>query len=119
MIQWRCQWAIWLIVFALCLGSTSPRGMDNSQRDDSSRKLKGVIFGGHPDDPESGAGGLAVTLAQAGHEVILAYATSFRDGRRFLAGPSRTSGARRLLQPARFCTLLPSSFPTPTRSSNL
>jgi LmbE family N-acetylglucosaminyl deacetylase len=50
-------------------------------------KRKVVIFGGHPDDPESGAGGLAALLVQQGHEVILAYATAFRDQRRFFDRP--------------------------------
>jgi LmbE family N-acetylglucosaminyl deacetylase len=50
-------------------------------------KRKVVIFGGHVDDPESGAGGLAALLAQQGHEVILAYATSFRGQRRFFERP--------------------------------
>jgi N-acetylglucosamine malate deacetylase 1 len=51
------------------------------------RRLKVVIFGGHPDDPESGAGGLTATLARQGHEVILAYGTTFRGGRRFFDRP--------------------------------
>ncbi len=46
-----------------------------------------MIFGGHPDDPESGAGGLAAMLAQQGHAVILAYATAFRGDRRFFERP--------------------------------
>jgi LmbE family N-acetylglucosaminyl deacetylase len=40
-----------------------------------------VVFGAHPDDPESGCGGLIALLAQAGHEVTAAYATCFRGGR--------------------------------------
>jgi N-acetylglucosamine malate deacetylase 1 len=51
------------------------------------KKLTVVIFGGHPDDPESGAGGLVAILTSQGHEVILAYGTSFRDGRRFFDRP--------------------------------
>lgn len=51
------------------------------------RKLKVVIFGGHPDDPESGAGGLATLLVEKGHEVILAYGTTFRGERRFFDRP--------------------------------
>jgi hypothetical protein len=45
------------------------------------KKLKIVVFGGHPDDPESGAGGLIATLTRHGHEVICAYGTSFRGDR--------------------------------------
>ena len=38
--------------------------------DEPDKKLKVVVFGGHPDDPESGAGGLIATLTRQGHEVI-------------------------------------------------
>ncbi len=51
------------------------------------KKLRIVVFGGHPDDPESGAGGLIAVLAQQGHEVILAYGTVFRGGRQFFDRP--------------------------------
>ena len=51
------------------------------------KKLKVVVFGGHPDDPESGAGGLIATLTRQGHEVICAYGTAFRGGRRFFDRP--------------------------------
>ena len=55
--------------------------------DDPGRKLRVVVFGGHPDDPESGAGGLIATLTRQNHEVICAYGTSFRDDRRFFGRP--------------------------------
>jgi LmbE family N-acetylglucosaminyl deacetylase len=51
------------------------------------RPLKIVVFGGHPDDPESGAGGLIGLLTQQGHEVIVAYGTAFRGDRRFFDRP--------------------------------
>ncbi len=53
----------------------------------SSRKLKIVVFGGHPDDPESGAGGLIALLTRQGHDVIVAYGTAYRDDRRVLGRP--------------------------------
>jgi LmbE family N-acetylglucosaminyl deacetylase len=55
--------------------------------DEPARKLRVVVLGGHPDDPESGAGGLIATLARQGHEVICAYGTTFRGDRRFLDRP--------------------------------
>jgi LmbE family N-acetylglucosaminyl deacetylase len=38
-----------------------------------SRKLKVVITGGHPGDPEYGCGGTAARYADLGHEVVLLY----------------------------------------------
>jgi N-acetylglucosamine malate deacetylase 1 len=55
--------------------------------DAAHKSLKIVVFGGHPDDPESGAGGLIATLTRQGHEVICAYGTSFRGDRRFFGRP--------------------------------
>jgi LmbE family N-acetylglucosaminyl deacetylase len=53
----------------------------------SGRSLRIVVFGGHPDDPESGAGGLISMLTHQGHEVICAYGTTFRGARRFFDRP--------------------------------
>ena len=50
-------------------------------------KLRVVVFGGHPDDPESASGGLIAQLTKAGHEVILAYGTCFRGDRKFGGEP--------------------------------
>jgi LmbE family N-acetylglucosaminyl deacetylase len=55
--------------------------------DQTGKKLRVVVLGGHPDDPESGAGGLIAILTRQGHEVICAYGTTFRDDRRFLGRP--------------------------------
>jgi hypothetical protein len=41
------------LLFPICLTVPSHAG------DDPGRKLHVVVFGGHPDDPESGAGGRA------------------------------------------------------------
>jgi N-acetylglucosamine malate deacetylase 1 len=39
----------------------------------SGRKIKVVVCGGHPGDPEYGCGGTIARLAQMGHEVVLFY----------------------------------------------
>ena len=51
------------------------------------KALRVVVFGGHPDDPESGAGGLIATLVREGHEVLVAYGTAFRGDRRLFGRP--------------------------------
>ncbi|MDP6778029.1 MAG: PIG-L deacetylase family protein [Candidatus Latescibacteria bacterium] len=48
-----------------------------------------LVFGAHPDDPESGCGGLAARCVQAGHEVVFLYATAFREGREFFGRPEK------------------------------
>jgi len=53
-----------------------------STRPEANRRLRVVIFGAHCDDPETGCGGLVTLLTQAGHEVLLAYATTFRGERK-------------------------------------
>jgi len=51
--------------------------------------MKLLIFGAHPDDPESGCGGLAALAVQAGHDVVFTYATAFRQGREFFGRPEK------------------------------
>ena len=51
--------------------------------------MKLLIFGAHPDDPESGCGGLAARAVSAGHEVVFLYATAFREGRTFFGRPEK------------------------------
>jgi len=42
--------------------------------------LKMLVFGAHPDDPETGAGGLAAKWVQSGNEVVFAYLTTGEAG---------------------------------------
>ena len=37
------------------------------------RKLKVVVAGGHPDDPETGCGGTMALYSKAGHDVVALY----------------------------------------------
>jgi LmbE family N-acetylglucosaminyl deacetylase/esterase/lipase len=59
----------------------------SGQSGSPAKRLRVVVFGGHPDDPESGAGGLVALLTRQCHEVILAYGTAFRGDRRFFDRP--------------------------------
>src|SRR5438874_2652226 len=47
----------------------------------SAKPVRVVVLGAHPDDPESGCGGLIALLTKAGHEVIVGYLTCFRGDR--------------------------------------
>jgi LmbE family N-acetylglucosaminyl deacetylase len=54
-------------------------------------KLKVLVAGGHPDDPESGCGGTIARYADAGHEVIALYLTRGEAG---IAGKTHEEAAR-------------------------
>src|SRR5262249_57462717 len=102
-----------LLVGCLALGVTlgSPAGAGTTP--DQKKKLRVVVFGAHPDDPESGCGGLIALLAKAGHEVTVAYATCFRGERKI--GAEAEGGVRRREATAA-CQVLrakPHFFPSP------
>ena len=84
--------------------------------DNPDKKLRVVVFGGHPDDPESGAGGLIATLTDQGHEVICA--TVPRSGviDAFSGDPKQRSARRRLPPPAKSSVPNQSSSLMPTRN---
>jgi LmbE family N-acetylglucosaminyl deacetylase len=46
------------------------------------KKLRVAVVGAHPDDPESGCGGLIALLTGQGHEVVVGYLTCYRGDRK-------------------------------------
>lgn len=69
-----------------------------------SRKLKVVVAGGHPDDPETGCGGTIARYADLGHEVVSLYLTRGEEG---IQGKSRDEAARiRTAECERACEIL-------------
>jgi len=44
------------------------------------RRLKVIVAGGHPDDPESGCGGTIARYSDLGHEVVILYLTRGEAG---------------------------------------
>ena len=77
-----------ILVVASCLWMTDRHVSSAGENaPGKSSHVKVVVFGAHPDDPESGCGGLIALLTQAGHEVICAYATCFRGDRRIGGEP--------------------------------
>src|SRR5436305_12272800 len=73
--------------FVIVLVVTMGLAVPSHAGDDPGRRLRVVVFGGHPDDPESGAGGLIAALTRQGHQVICAYGTAFRGDRRLFGRP--------------------------------
>jgi LmbE family N-acetylglucosaminyl deacetylase len=72
-----------LLGAALLLGTVMPgRGDKDGPKPSEGKKLRVVVFGAHPDDPESGCGGLIALLTRGGHEVVVGYATCFRGDRK-------------------------------------
>jgi len=55
------------------------------------KKLKVLVAGAHPDDPETGCGGTMLRYALAGHEVIAYYLTRGEAG---IPGKTHTEAAR-------------------------
>jgi N-acetylglucosamine malate deacetylase 1 len=54
------------------------------------KKLRVAVVGAHPDDPESGCGGLIALLSRDGHEVVAGYLTCFRGDRKVGNEPEAT-----------------------------
>ncbi len=54
-------------------------------------KLKIIVVGAHPDDPETGCGGAMALFVSAGHEVLSAYLTRGEAG---ISGKSHEEAAR-------------------------
>jgi LmbE family N-acetylglucosaminyl deacetylase len=79
------------LLLVCCLLAIALPGPANSGSDSKpARKLRVVVFGAHPDDPESGCGGLIALLTKDGHEVICGYATCFRGERKIGKEPEAT-----------------------------
>lgn len=71
---------------------------------ESGRKLKVVVVGAHPDDPESSCGGTMARYADEGQEVVALYLTRGEAG---IAGKSAEEAARtRSAEAQRACAIL-------------
>jgi LmbE family N-acetylglucosaminyl deacetylase len=67
-------------------------------------KLKVLVAGGHPDDPESGCGGTIARYVAAGHDVVVLYLTRGEAG---IDGTPHDEAARiRTAESQRACTIL-------------
>jgi LmbE family N-acetylglucosaminyl deacetylase len=67
-------------------------------------RLKVLVAGGHPDDPESGCGGTNARYVEAGHQVVTLYLTRGEAG---IPGRSHEEAARiRTAEVGRACDIL-------------
>jgi N-acetylglucosamine malate deacetylase 1 len=94
------------------LGSTHMIGLPRAattdapplhERTDPSRKLKVIVTGGHPGDPEYGCGGTIARYTDLGHEVVLLY---LNDGERPPDRAPAGPGGLRVREAAKACEIL-------------
>jgi LmbE family N-acetylglucosaminyl deacetylase len=62
----------------------------SAEAEQPTRKLKVVVAGAHPDDPESGCGGTIARYADLGHDVVVIYLTRGEAG---ISGKSHQEAA--------------------------
>src|SRR3954447_12580903 len=71
------------------------------------RKLKVVVVGAHPDDPESSCGGTMARYADLGHEVVAVYLTRGEAG--IKGKTAEEAAAIRTAEAQRACSILKAS----------
>ena len=84
--------------FALRMGASEVVANQQDSQATRSRKIRVIVCGGHPGDPEYGCGGTVAKLAQLGHEVVLMYLND-------RAWPP-TSATTRLAEAKKACEIL-------------
>lgn len=73
------------------IGLNSTNVLGNSASTRIEKKMKIVVVGAHPDDPETGCGGLMAIYSSAGHEVVSVYLTRGEAG---IEGKSHEEAAK-------------------------
>ena len=91
-----------LLVLTGGLGSAFGLGYPTDAPEGPARKLKVVVTGGHPGDPEYGCGGTVARYTDLGHEVVLLY---LNKGERPDEPPEK-AGATRVAEAGKACNLL-------------
>ncbi len=69
-----------------------------------SRKLKVIVAGGHPGDPEYGCGGTVARYTELGHEVVLLYLNRGDSG--YLEKPVEDASPVRVAEATKACEIL-------------
>ncbi len=88
-----------LVTSGLAVGTVAA-SLANAQADEApGHRLKVVVAGGHPGDPEAACGGTLARLVDLGHEVVALYVTrgegGIRGKSRIEAGTIRTAEAKK------------------------
>src|SRR5579859_4570768 len=96
------------LITSSCLAAIAATGLpllgEDSGQSASSRRLKVIVAGAHPDDPESSAGGTMARYADLGHEVVALYLTRGEAG---IPGKSHQEAARiRTAEAEKACAIL-------------
>jgi len=102
---------VWFLTAAFTLSFFGWAAVAGAQQGPPAKKLKIVVFGGHCDDPETGAGGLIATLTGMGHEVIVAYGTVFRGGRLYFGRPELEVRSAEASEACKILGATPKFFP--------
>src|SRR5579883_2616868 len=79
-----------LAAILVVAGAVPGQADDQRSEPAKGKKLRVGIVGAHPDDSESGCGGLLALLTQQGHEVVVGYLTCFRSDRKVGDEPEAT-----------------------------
>ena len=92
-------------ILAGSVGAALPgMGLASGGEAGARKKLKIVVTGGHPDDPESGCGGTIALYGNLGHEVVILYLTRGEAG---IEGKSaQEAAAIRTAESERACAIL-------------
>jgi len=68
------------VTIGTTIGLTNARPLNNSTATSFEKKMKIVVVGAHPDDPETMCGGVMALYSNSGHEVVSAYLTRGEAG---------------------------------------
>ena len=68
------------VTFGTAIGLTDASAMENSTSASNEKKMKIVVVGAHPDDPETICGGVMALYSNLGHEVVSVYLTRGEAG---------------------------------------
>ncbi len=90
------------VAVGLPLISTAAESLSGQAPSTANPKLKVIVTGGHPGDPEYGCGGTIARYSDLGHEVVLLYLNK-GDG---AGNPSNHPGPDRVAEASKACEIL-------------